>query len=195
MTIWAFVDYENTGTLEGLEFDTYQRIFVFCGPKNTRIKIGEASFSDFLSIEIVKLKTTGADNLDFHIAYYLGKFSETSDQNIEFHVISKDNGFNGLIKYIKDSGRICKKVQLPQRVVQKPVKHIALSPCAKLAVDRLKQIDGRKRPRKKEKLQNWIGSQCRALGTDINAQAILKELHDLGLVESTNSDIKYKLKC
>lgn len=30
---WAFVDYENVGSLENLDIQKYDRIFIFCGPK------------------------------------------------------------------------------------------------------------------------------------------------------------------
>ncbi len=189
--IWAFVDYENIGSLEGITFDIYERIFIFCGPKNTRIKIGDSTFAEFLSIEIIKLKTTGSNNLDFHIAYYLGKFSETADKETEFHIITKDNGFNGLVNHIKKTGRKCKRIAL--NVSAKP-KTNTLSACAKLSIERLKQIDGRKRPRKKDKLANWIGSQCRTISNDIDPNAILSELVKVGLIESTSTGIKYQLK-
>ena len=193
--IWAFVDYENTGSLEGVDYKLYQRVIVFCGPKNSKIKLGDADFSEFISIEIIKLKTMGADNLDFHIAYYLGKYSEIASQDIEFHVISKDNGFNGLVNHIKKTGRRCKKVTIQEKSNRnsKPPP-VPLSPCAELAVTRLASIDGRKRPRKKEKLANWIGSQCRTVGGDIDPLAVLKELNLSGLVISTGVDIKYQLE-
>jgi len=193
--IWAFVDYENTGSLDGIDYKLYQRILVFCGPKNSKIKLGNAEFSEFISIEIIKLKTTGADNLDFHIAYYLGKYSQIVCQDIEFHVISKDNGFNGLVNHIKKTGRKCKKVTIQEKLKNKTKQpSVPLSPCAELAVTRLTSIDGRKRPRKKEKLANWIGSQCRTVGGDIDPLAILKELNLAGLVISTGTDMKYQLK-
>lgn len=194
--IWAFVDYENTGSLEGVDYKLYQRVFVFCGPKNSKIKLGNADFSEFISIEIIKLKTMGADNLDFHIAYYLGKYSEIANQDIQFHIISKDNGFNGLVNHIKKTGRKCKKVALQEKPKKKSkTSSVVLSPCAELAVTRLASIDGRKRPRKKDKLENWIGSQCRMVGDNIDPLTILNELNGAGLVISTGTDIKYQLKC
>ncbi len=191
---WAFVDYENMGSLENIDYQAYQRIFVFCGPKNSKINLGDAVFSEFIRIEIIRLKTMGENNLDFHIAYYLGKFSETANQDIEFHIITKDNGFNGLVNHIKKTGRKCKKVtpQAKQKKETRP-SPVTLSPCAELTVTRLKSIDGRKRPRKKDKLENWIGSQCRTVDNNIDSQAVLKELKRAGLVISTDADIKYQL--
>ncbi len=189
--ILAFVDYENIGSLEGMDFQKYQRIFVFCGPKNSKINIGRAGFSEFLRIEIIKITTSGADNLDFHIAYYLGKFSETADDDAEFHIITRDNGFNGLVNHIRRTGRKCKKVTYQSD--PNPTKAV-LTPCSELTVTRLKAIDGRKRPRKKEKLENWIGSQCRTLGDDVDPKRIIKELSAAGLISITGADVKYQLK-
>ncbi len=191
---WAFVDYENVGSLAGVDYQAYQRILVFCGPKNSKINLGDAEFSEFIRIEIIRLKTMGDNNLDFHIAYYLGKFSETANQDIEFHIITKDNGFNGLVNHIKKTGRKCKKVAIQVRPKKKTKPSpVTLSSCAELAVTRLKSIDGRKRPRKKDKLENWIGSQCRTVNGNIDSQAVLKELKRAGLIISTGADIKYQL--
>ena len=98
---WAFVDYENIGCLDGIAFSNYERILIFCGPKNSKINIGSATIPDFLQIEIIKLKSIGANNLDFHISYYLGKFAQTAKSEVQFHVITNDNGFNGLVSQNK----------------------------------------------------------------------------------------------
>ncbi|MEE9358076.1 PIN domain-containing protein [Candidatus Vondammii sp. HM_W22] len=118
--IWAFIDYENTGSLEDIDYQVYQRIFVFCGPKNSKLKLGDAEWPQFLSIEIIRLKTMGENNLDFHMAYYLGKFSEIANQEIEFHVITKDKGFDGLVNHIKKIGRKCKRVILQTKTKKLP---------------------------------------------------------------------------
>lgn len=190
--IWAFIDYENIGSLDSIQMDRYQRILVFCGPKNTKINIGKTTFSKFINLEIIKLKTTGSNNLDFHIAYYLGIYSKIAEQQVEFHVISKDNGFNGLINHIKQTGRKCKKVTLQSKVKSK--KTVVFSLCAKLAIKRLKQIDGRKRPRKQDKLENWIASQCRSVDDNINSQAIVMELIKAGMITHSDTGVKYQFK-
>lgn len=190
--IWGFVDYENIGSLKDIEFAKYQRLFIFCGPKNPNIKLGNAVISEFINIELIKLNTNGANNLDFHIAYYLGKFSQSAPKETEFHVISKDNGFNGLVSHIKRTGRICKKVTKNPDVNCQTMK---LSPCAELTVERLSHIDGRKRPRKEQQLTNWIGSQCTSVSKNINAKSVLGELVNAGFININNQLIKYTLKC
>ena len=108
--IWAFVDYENVGSLETLNIFDYERIFVFCGPKNTRIKVGELPTSAFCRIELIGLTTTGSNYLDFHLAFYVGRFHEIAEKDIIFHIVSNDSGFNGLVNHLKKIGRSCKKV-------------------------------------------------------------------------------------
>jgi hypothetical protein len=69
--IWGFVDYENTGSLESFNGADYERVFVFCGPNNTKLKLGKLSSTEFSRIELIGIKTTGSNNLDFHLAFYL----------------------------------------------------------------------------------------------------------------------------
>lgn len=189
--IWGFVDYENIGSLKDIDFSKYQKLFIFCGPKNPNIKLGNKVINEFINIQIIKLNTNGANNLDFHIAYYLGKFSHTASKETEFHVISKDNGFNGLVSHIKKTGRICKKITPKTDEQPQPVK---LTPCAELTVERLTNIDGRKRPRKEQKLANWVESQCRTVSKNVNAKSVLGELAKANLITIKNQVIKYKLK-
>ncbi len=184
--IWGFVDYENLGSLKGIDFSQYEKLYIFCGPKNPNIKLGNTVIHEFLKIEVIKLSSAGLNNLDFHIAYYLGKFSETAAEHISFHVISNDNGFNGLVSHINTTGRLCQKVT-PNKG------KTALSASAELAADRLRNTDGRKRPRKEQPLINWIASQCRSINKKVSGKKVLDELMTAGFIENENSVIKYKL--
>lgn len=50
--------------------------------------------------EYIVLETAGSNALDFHVAYYIGVLS-TAEPTAFFHVISKDTGFDPLLKYLK----------------------------------------------------------------------------------------------
>ena len=110
--IWAFVDYENVGSLENLNIPEYERIFVFCGPNNTKIKVGKLSSDAFCRMELIGLNSTGSNNLDFHLAFYVGRYHEVADKNVTFHIVSNDTGFNGLVNHLKRIGRDCKKIEI-----------------------------------------------------------------------------------
>jgi hypothetical protein len=49
------------------------------------------------------LESSGSNALDFHIAYYIGVLS-AQDSSAFFHIISKDTGFDPLIKHLKSKG-------------------------------------------------------------------------------------------
>lgn len=108
--IWGFVDYENTGSLAGFQTSNYDRIFVFCGPNNNKIKLGDLPTTEFSRIELIKIQSTGANNLDFHLSFYLGRLHETSTKETVFHIISNDTGFNGIISHMNKIGRKCKRI-------------------------------------------------------------------------------------
>jgi hypothetical protein len=189
---WGFVDYENTGSLEAIDLSKYERVLVFLGPKNTKLKLGEVSAVGFCSLELMSLNTMGPNNLDFHLAFHLGRYHEMADKEIEFHVITNDSGFNGLINHLKGLGRKCKRVPTKQ-VEEKAKSPPNLSPCASLIVERLGPMDGRKRPRKKVKLINWIKSQCAQLLNGADPSTFYEELKKTKVVRESGSDITYEI--
>jgi hypothetical protein len=195
--IWGFVDYENTGTLEGIDIAQYDRFLIFCGPKNNKIKIGFLPSTEFTTIELIGVKTSGSNNLDFHLSFYLGRLHEKASKDIEFHVISNDAGFNGVANHIKNIGRECKLVSLKKiNATSKACMNSnnkKLSESATLIVSRLAQIDGRKRPRKIEPLKNWIKSQCNHLKPAIDIDIVFNELSVNNIISLNENKVSYKL--
>ena len=51
----------------------------------------------------IKISGNGRNALDFHIDYYIGVLA-TKDSNGRFHVISRDKGFDPLIRHLNDDG-------------------------------------------------------------------------------------------
>lgn len=191
--IWAFVDYENVGTLESLNLSEYERIFVFCGPKNTKIKLGSLPSDGFCSIEIIGVTTMGSNNLDFHLAFHLGRFHETADRSVAFHIISNDSGFNGLVNHLKKIGRPSKKV-LTKAAQPDQSALPSLSESASMVVCKLKQLEGRKRPGKKASFLNWIKSQCKGLPNSALPEPVFEELIKAKLVRESGLDISYEIE-
>lgn len=190
---WGLIDYENTGSLEAVDLGQYERVFIFLGPKNRKLKLGEITSVGFCTLELISLNTMGPNNLDFHLAFHLGRFHELADKEIEFHIITNDSGFNGLVNHIKRLGRKCKKVAT-KKAEEKRKATRALSTCASLIVDRLAPMDGRKRPRKKAKLINWIKSQCAQVLNGADPGIYYEELKKASVVHESGSDITYEIK-
>jgi len=190
--IWAFVDYENMGSLEGLSLSEYERVFVFCGPKNPRVKLGAPPIDGFCRVELIGVTTAGPNNLDFHLAFHLGRFHEIADKDVAFHIVSADRDFNGIVKHLIKIGRNCKKVSIKPAAKQVSDAPAVLSEAASLVVSRLKLLDGRKRPRKRNGFVNWIRSQCQGLSNMV-PESVCSELVKAKLVRENGSDISYEL--
>ena len=78
------------------------QIIVFVGANQLNIPIELVSSMQELGDKARYLQIAGIGNnvLDFHIAYYLGDLT-ARDENACFHIISKDAGYDQLIKHLK----------------------------------------------------------------------------------------------
>lgn len=108
---YILIDFENVqvkslALLQGEQF----RIRVFLGPKNTRLptELVLAMKSLGEHADYIVLDAGGHNALDFHITYYLGKLA-ANDPSACFHIISKDTGFDSLIKHMNKTGIDCKR--------------------------------------------------------------------------------------
>jgi hypothetical protein len=102
-TNYVLIDYENVQVKSlALLKDGQFRVRVFLGPNNTKLPVELVLAMQELGdrAEYIVLETPGANALDFHIAYYLGVLA-SSDPLGFFHIISKDTGFDPLIKHLE----------------------------------------------------------------------------------------------
>ena len=111
MTNFVLVDFENVqpgnmGLLKGGPF----KIKVFLGASQAKISLEMAqalqTFGD--DAEYIQVVGSGKDALDFHIAYYIGKLA-AENPGAAFSIISKDTGFDPLIKHLKSKHIDCKR--------------------------------------------------------------------------------------
>lgn len=102
-TNFVLVDFENVQPKDiGLLKDGPFKVKVFLGPNQPKIPVTLATALQSLgsNAEYVVLETAGNNALDFHIAYYIGVLS-SKEPTAFFHIISKDSGFDPLIKHLK----------------------------------------------------------------------------------------------
>jgi hypothetical protein len=78
---------------------------IFVGANQTKISVDIAASIQQLGshAEYIKISGNGPNALDFHIAYYIGMLV-TAEPTAFFHIISKDTGFDPLIKHLKSKG-------------------------------------------------------------------------------------------
>jgi hypothetical protein len=107
-----FVDYENVTDLSGIDLNSYDEVYLFLGAKQTKVDFSKFPSQRIVDLKVIKVDTVGKDSLDMHISLYLGRFDALLPKEIEFDVLSNDKGYDGVLKYINDSGRKTKRVSL-----------------------------------------------------------------------------------
>ncbi|MGX2974200.1 PIN domain-containing protein [Ursidibacter arcticus] len=107
---YAFIDYENVNSLDGLSLQEYDRIFLFIGSSQNQMDIRlSEKFNDEIHLTLITVKDIAKNNVDFHLTYYLGKLDVTTDKNIEFHILSQDKGYDGICYFMQHqkNPRVC----------------------------------------------------------------------------------------
>lgn len=105
-TNYVLIDYENVQPSDlAMLRDGPFKVKVFLGANQAKIPVALATAIQALgaNAEYVLLESSGSNALDFHIAYYIGALS-TQESLAAFYIISKDAGFDPLIKHLKTKG-------------------------------------------------------------------------------------------
>lgn len=107
----AFVDYENVGTLKNLDLSPYAYGVVLVGARQHQFTLKSDNPCPLMVIKVPDHPGPAAkrpkNNLDFHLAYYLGRYDIIVHPEVTFEVISSDRGFLALVEHIVTKGRVC----------------------------------------------------------------------------------------
>ena len=194
-TNYVLIDYENVQPIDiaALEQEHF-RVIVFVGAAQSKIAFQTAEALQRLgaNAEYVKLSSGGPNALDFHIAFYIGQLA-AKEPTACFHIISKDTGFDPLIKHLKE-----KKVRA-WRV--KAVGEIPLvrAGSARSAADRLAVVvaDLHKRGAAKPRTVTTLSSTINALFLkQLSAEevaSLVNELQSQGLITVNGTKVSYSL--
>jgi hypothetical protein len=110
-TNFVLIDSENVKPeyIEKLKHEHF-RVIVFVGASLKRLDfpIVHAIQSLGSNGSYVQINGHGPSALDFHIAYYIGKLS-AAHADAYFHIVSKDKGFDPLIKHLRDQKIFCSR--------------------------------------------------------------------------------------
>lgn len=155
------VDYEN---IQNIDLSIIQEqdidIKIFIGPAQNKIPVDLVQSSQRLGhrVEWIKIEAAGSNALDFHIAFYLGKFCKEIG-GASFLILSKDKGFDPLIKYMNKSKFNCKRVQNLLDFFKKKNEHtLQNSTSIDKVLENLSKIQKNKRPRTRKTLSQHIKS-------------------------------------
>ncbi len=196
---------EHLSVLAGQNF----KVLVFVGQNQSKISFDLVSAVQHFgkNAEYIKIQGNGPNALDFHIAFYIGQFS-AGNSDSHFHIISKDKGFDPLIKHLESKKiRVHRHPAISDIPPPKPVEAKKASKGSKAASsapqeERLRKIvdfliaRGNARPRKLKTLSNSINALfSKSLG-ESDLDALIDELvkRDTVIVSSNKSNVSYQLK-
>ncbi len=131
-TEFVLVDFENVqpknmAALIGGPF----KIKVFLGAAQSKISLEMARALQAFGpdAEYIQIDGHGSNALDFHIAYYIGRLA-AEWPHASYCIISKDTGFDPLIKHLKAQNILCRRTTSVADIC--PTKHPPiLAPAAK----------------------------------------------------------------
>lgn len=106
------IDFENVQpTSIGLLKPGACRIHVFVGQsqKNVSVELSQALQPFGPNACYTRITGNGPNALDFHIAFYIGRLAH-EHPGARFTIVSKDTGFDPLVKHLVTLGIACKRV-------------------------------------------------------------------------------------
>lgn len=194
-TNYVLIDLENVqpknlSLLKGHGF----KVLVFVGSKQTKISFDLAVAMQGLGeeAEYIKIEGDGPNALDFHIAFYVGQLA-TADSNSYFHIISKDTGFDPLIRHLK-SRKIY--AQREKDISEIPLLKVANSKTLTEKVDStisFLRARGNARPRKVTTLENSINSLFMKKLENEELNALIDELVKRKVVSKNGHSVSYEI--
>ena len=111
-TPFFLIDFENVQpkALNRLQPET-ARIKVFLGQHQSKLmlELVQALQPFGKDAEYIQIQGSGPDAVDFHIAFYIGRLA-ASHPGTSFTIVSKDRGFDPLVKHLGTLGIACKRV-------------------------------------------------------------------------------------
>ncbi|HEY9132097.1 MAG TPA: PIN domain-containing protein [Dyella sp.] len=200
-TNYVLIDYENVQpkALAGLKGDVPFKVFVFVGASQAKVSFEMAETLQCLGehAQYIKIAGNGPNALDFHIAFYIGHLAN-QDAEADFHIISKDVGFDPLIEHLKGQKISARRFA---EIGEIPI----LKPCNATKAELPKSVDklelvlnnlrlrGASKPRSIKTLSSTIRSLFPRKLEEAELAALLQALKAGGHIQTQGTKVNYKL--
>lgn len=197
-THYVLIDYENVQpkNLAALKDDAKGRSFrviVFVGANQSKIPkdlvFEMQSFGR--DADYIEISGSGKNALDFHIAYYLGKFARPGSDD-HFHLVSRDTGFDPLIRHLRANGI---EVERRKGLFEIPWLEVAETDSFAEQIDKVVQnfdLQGKSRPRKVRTVKTTINALFGKGLSDEQLEALVKGLKERKYIAVEGERVKYK---
>jgi len=170
------------------------KVKVFLGPAQSKVPVSLAQALQPLgpNAEYIQLQTSGSNALDFHIAYYIGALSH-ADPSAHFHIISKDAGFDPLIKHLRAKNLI---IQRSAHIAEIPYLKPSLPTAEDAQIEAVvKDLIRRKaaKPRTEKTLKGTLHALFNKELTEQQLTQLYAALRKRGYVKVEGTKVSYEL--
>ena len=187
------IDFESVQpkSLAALEHAHFKVIvFVGAGQSKVPIEIAAALQRMGANAEYIQISGNGKNALDFHICYYIGQLV-AQDPAAYFHVISKDGGFDPLIRHLNSKKIRCAR---SSKIDDIPlVRAGTKTPPSERTQKFIKSLQRPKatKPRTIKTLSSAIASYFQKQITDTEVEAVIAAMQKSGFISIADSKVSY----
>jgi len=195
MKMILMIDYEN---VQGVTLDSFDpnsvEVWFFVGKSQNKIPFSlvESTQPFGSSLRWIKIEGDGKNNLDFHIAFELGRLSMEKEKVGDIYLLSKDKGFDALVQYVNHIGLKVKRIvnlsQLPTSEQGAPKStHTAA------VVINLSKIPAPRRPRTRSSLVTHLKNTFSGRMEEGDIETIIEQLFVEGKISESGNRLRYEL--
>ncbi len=186
------VDFENVQHVELARLDRSFQVTIFVGASQKSIPVELVTEAQKLGdrVQWIRIDANGKNALDFVIAYELGRIAERESQ-LECVVLSRDKGFDPLIRHLKKNGLRCRRIASLMELFPQ-VKSQSDDPNTKRVVEILGKSEKKSRPRKRKTLSQHILSIFQNKIKKQELDRIVDTLFAKKLISETDNSLTYE---
>lgn len=184
------VDFENVQKVDLSRLGEKFQVIIFVGSSQKNVPIDLVTTAQKLGerVEWQRVEGNGSNALDFYIACHLGRVIEKSP-NMHCIILSKDKGFDPLLKQLNKNGLKCKRIN--SLLELEPKSAAAEEPNFKRVFELLGKSDKKSRPRKRKTLSQHISSMFQKNISQGDVDRIVDILFANKLISESNHVITY----
>jgi hypothetical protein len=185
------IDFENVQQVDLSRLESNFHVVIFVGANQKTVPIDLVASAQKLGdrVEWQRVDGNGRNALDFHIACHLGRVIEKSP-SLHCIVLSKDKGFDPLLRYLNNNGLKCKRIN--SLLELEPKTAITEEPNYKRVFELLSKSEKKSRPRKRSTLSQHISSMFQKNIAQSEVDRIIDILFANNMISETNNTITYK---
>ncbi|PZT65098.1 hypothetical protein DNQ45_18675 [Escherichia coli] len=188
----AFIDYENCSNLTEISLNIYTELIIFAGAKQNNVALPVNAFPEAVKITLRHVSEVSRNNVDFHLVLELGQCVCHYGPEKEYHIVSADKGYDGIVRTLQARGIRCRRVS-PDKASSVKMAAPDMDIVIRWA-NKIQQAarEVRNMPVTEKTFNNYLKSHMRDEWNKTRAVAIRNELVRRGVTEVREKKIIWK---